>query len=67
MWFGKRLIKESVLFKDQVKVFSSLVAKAVNLPKIEKQLRKVKAEYQIIPMSQGNKKGRIVLWWFMGQ
>ncbi|MBQ4915044.1 23S rRNA (adenine(1618)-N(6))-methyltransferase RlmF [Maribacter sp. MMG018] len=62
--FIKRLIKESVFFKDQVKVFSSLVAKSDNLPKIEKQLKKAKADYHMIPMAQGNKKSRIVLWWF---
>jgi len=62
--FIKRLIKESTLFKDQVKVFTSLVAKADNLPKIEKQLKKAKANYHIIPMEQGHKKTRCILWWF---
>ena len=62
--FIKRLIKESVLFKNQVKVFTSLVAKEDNLPKIQKQLKKAKANYHIIPMAQGNKKSRIIAWWF---
>ena len=62
--FIKRLIRESIRFKDQVKVFSSLVAKADNLLKIEKQLKKVKANYHIIPMSQGHKISRCILWWF---
>jgi len=62
--FIKRLIGESILFKDQVKVFSSLVAKAESLLKIEKQLKKTKANYHIISMSQGNKKSRCILWWF---
>jgi 23S rRNA (adenine1618-N6)-methyltransferase len=62
--FIKRLIKESFKFKDQVKVFSSLVAKADNLSKIEKQLKKAKANYHIIPMELGNKKTRCILWWF---
>jgi len=62
--FIKRLIKESLLFKDQVKVFSSLVSKAENLPKIEKQLNKAKANHAIIPMEQGNKISRFVAWWF---
>ena len=62
--FIKRLIKESILFKDQVKVFTSLVAKTDNLVKIEKQLKKAKANYQIINMAHGNKKSRFVLWWF---
>ena len=62
--FIKRLIKESTLFKDQVKVFTSLVAKSDNLPKIEKQLKKAKANYHIIPMAQGHKISRCILWWF---
>ena len=62
--FIKRLIKESVMFKDQVKVFTSLVAKADNLFKIEKQLKKAKANYHIISTTLGNKKSRYILWWF---
>jgi len=62
--FIKRLIKESILFKNQIKVFTSLVAMTDNLVKIEKQLKKAKAIYQIIPMAQGQKKGRYIAWWF---
>ena len=62
--FIKRLIKESLMFKHQVKVFSTLVAKANSLIIIEKQLNKAKANFYIIPASLGNKKGRYVLWWF---
>ena len=62
--FIKRLIKESTGFKDQIKIFSTLVAKKTSLPTIEKQLNKVKAEYSIVPMALGNKKGRYVMWWF---
>jgi 23S rRNA (adenine1618-N6)-methyltransferase len=62
--FIKRLIKESIMFKDQVKVFTSLVAKADNLPKIEKQLNKAKANYHIMTMAQGHKKSRCIFWWF---
>ncbi len=62
--FIKRLIKESVLFKEQIKLFSSLVSKEGNLPKIEKQLKKANASFHTIPMAQGQKKSRCVLWWF---
>ncbi|MGJ8734790.1 MAG: 23S rRNA (adenine(1618)-N(6))-methyltransferase RlmF [Cellulophaga sp.] len=62
--FLKRLIKESVLFKDQVTVFTSLVSKSNNLPKLQKQLTKLKASYFIVPMEQGNKKSRILAWKF---
>ena len=62
--FIKRLIKESLGFKSQVKVFSCLVSKADSLAAIEKQLKKAKANHQIIPMDLGNKKSRIMVWWF---
>ena len=62
--FIKRLIKESLGFKSQVKVFSSLVSKTNSLAAIEKKLKKVEANYQIISIDLGNKKSRIVVWWF---
>lgn len=62
--FIKRLIKESLDFNSQVKVFSSLVSKADSLAAIGKQLKKAKANHQIIPMDLGNKKSRILVWWF---
>ena len=62
--FIKRLIKESVLFKKQIKVFSSIVAKSTSVALIEKQLKKAKTNYHFISMEIGNKKGRYVIWWF---
>ena len=62
--FIKRLIKESVGYKSQVKLFSSLVSKEESLPSIEKQLKKAKAIFTILPMEIGHKISRIVLWWF---
>lgn len=62
--FIKRMIKESVLFKSQVKYFTSLVSKKENLPKIFKQLKKLKADFKTIEMGQGNKKSRIIAWKF---
>lgn len=62
--FIKRLIKESVLFKNQVGWFTSLVSKKENLPKIYKQLKKIGASYRTIEMGQGNKKSRIIAWKF---
>ncbi len=62
--FLKRMIKQSLAFKNQVGVFTSLVAKAEHLFKIEKQLKKSHAQYQLIEMVLGNKKSRIVAWWF---
>ncbi|MDB4289691.1 23S rRNA (adenine(1618)-N(6))-methyltransferase RlmF [Flavobacteriaceae bacterium] len=62
--FIKRLIKESIAFKNQVKVFSTLVSKTDSLASIDKQLKKAKANSYVVPMDLGNKKSRIVLWWF---
>ena len=62
--FIKRMIKESVAFKNQVGWFTTLVAKKEHLPKIYKQLSKVKAHCKTIPMEQGHKKSRIVAWKF---
>ena len=62
--FIKRLVKESVGFKNQVKVFSTLVAKSESVAAIKKQLSKVKANFEVIPMALGNKKGRYLMWWF---
>ena len=62
--FIKRLIKESTAFKNQVKVFSTLVSKTDTLSTIKKQLTKSKANFEVVPMDLGNKKSRIVLWWF---
>ncbi len=62
--FIKRLIKESTRFTSQVQFFSSLVSRSSSLLAIEKQLVKSKATYEIIPMEQGNKKSRCVVWWY---
>ncbi len=60
--FIKRMIKESVVFKTQIGMFTTLVSKQENLSKIYKQLDKLKANYQTITMEQGNKKSRFVVW-----
>lgn len=62
--FVKRLIKESVGYKSQVGWFTSLISRKENLPKLEKQLNKLKATYKIIPMNSGNKKTRFIAWKF---
>lgn len=62
--FIKRMIKESVGFKNQVGWFTTLVSKNENLPKIYKQLQKLSASYITVPMEQGNKQSRFVAWNF---
>ena len=62
--FIKRMIKQSVVFKNQVNWFTCLVSKANNLPKIYKQLNKLQANHKTIEMEQGNKKTRFIAWQF---
>ncbi len=62
--FLKRMIKQSVDFRLNVKFFTSLVSKKENLPKLEKQLLKLNTSFKIIPMEHGNKKTRIIAWSF---
>ena len=62
--FIKRMIRESQAFKRQIGWFTCLVSKQENLPKIYKQLIKLKAAHKTIEMTQGNKKSRIIAWQF---
>ncbi|ADV51347.1 23S rRNA (adenine(1618)-N(6))-methyltransferase RlmF [Cellulophaga sp. E16_2] len=62
--FIKRMIKQSIPFKNQVGWFTCLVSKSENLAKIYKQLDKAKASYQTVEMEQGNKKSRFIAWKF---
>lgn len=63
--FLENYIQESILFKEQVLWFSSLVSKEDNLPKVKKVLRLAKCNsVKIINMQHGNKKSRIVAWTF---
>ncbi|WP_074406228.1 23S rRNA (adenine(1618)-N(6))-methyltransferase RlmF [Aquimarina megaterium] len=62
--FLKRMIKQSVTFAKQVGFFTSLVSKKEHLPKLEKQLDKLKATHTTIAMEQGNKKSRFIVWKF---
>lgn len=62
--FVKRLIKESVLFKEQVGWFTCLLSQKQNLPKAIKQLNKLKAAHKIVLMEQGNKQSRFLAWQF---
>ncbi len=62
--FIKRMIKESVFFKEQVMWFTTLVSKKENLAKIYKQLDKFSANYKTNAMDQGQKKSRFIAWRF---
>ncbi|WP_299767135.1 23S rRNA (adenine(1618)-N(6))-methyltransferase RlmF [uncultured Dokdonia sp.] len=62
--FVKRMIKQSVDFKHYVGIFTTLISKKENLPKLIKQLKKLQATPQVIEMQQGHKKSRILIWSF---
>jgi 23S rRNA (adenine1618-N6)-methyltransferase len=64
--FIERMIRESIEYKFSCSWFTTLVAKEVNLPSIYANLKKAGVtEIKTIPMSQGNKKSRIVAWTFL--
>ena len=60
--FIKRMIKESIKYKNQVGWFTTLVAKGSHLPRLIKQLNKQNACHKIIDMTQGQKQSRILAW-----
>lgn len=62
--FIKRMIRESALFQAQVGWFTTLVSKKEHIPKMQKQLEKLRTEHRIIAMGQGNKISRILAWRF---
>lgn len=63
--FLRRMVRESAEVGDQVRWFSSLVAKAGHLPALRKQLREVGAtDVREVPMAQGSKQSRFVAWTF---
>lgn len=64
--FVEKMILESQKFAKSCLWFTTLVSKESNLNSIYKTLKKVKAaEVKTIPMTQGNKKSRIVAWTFL--
>lgn len=64
--FLKKMIKESLEFKDNIIWFTSLVSKGDNIKPLEKLLKKIGAkEIKIINMSQGQKISRILAWTFL--
>lgn len=63
--FLKKLIKESQIFSDQCRWFTSLVSKVENIKPAKKLINKLGAiEVREIEMAQGNKITRILAWRF---
>ena len=63
--FVTRMAEESVLFKDQVTWFSSLLSKQENVSKLQEVLKRLGAnDVSVIKMAQGNKMSRFIAWKF---
>jgi 23S rRNA (adenine1618-N6)-methyltransferase len=66
--FVQTMIRQSRLFKKNCFWFTTLVSKQSNLPAIYDMLEKAEAvNMKTIPMGQGNKISRIVVWTFLTQ
>lgn len=63
--FITSMINESVDYSSQVLWFTCLVSKKDNLPKLTSLLKKVKAEFKIVDMAQGQKVSRMLAWTFI--
>lgn len=63
--FITNMINESEDYSSQVLWFTCLVSKKDNLPKLTSLLKKVKAEFKIVDMAQGQKVSRMLAWTFI--
>lgn len=63
--FITNMINESVDYSSQVLWFTCLVSKKDNLPKLTSLLKKLKAEFKIVDMAQGQKVSRMLAWTFI--
>ncbi len=63
--FISNMIRESKMFKKQIRFCSSLVSKKNNLEKLIEILIQTKVSmYEVLPISHGNKKSRVLIWSF---
>jgi 23S rRNA (adenine1618-N6)-methyltransferase len=63
--FVKKMVLESVQFKNQVHWFTSLVSKKESLKTIKRVINKtLPTDVKVIEMEQGNKKSRFIAWTF---
>ena len=64
--FLSKMIKESVIFKDQVHWFSSLISKSEHLKPLQLKLKKAGVyDLKVVEMIQGNKISRFLAWTFL--
>lgn len=65
--FVRRMIEQSLGFRDQCGWFTTLVSKSAHLPRLLQALRDVEAtKVKTIEMGQGQKQSRILAWTFRG-
>lgn len=65
--FVSSMIRESAAFGEQVRWFSSLISKSEHLPFLQRELARCGASrVEVIPMSQGQKVSRLLVWGFEG-
>ena len=62
--FVKRMIKQSIVHKEHVGIFTTLISNKAHLNKLYKQLDKAKATHKTIVMEIGNKHSRMLAWSF---
>lgn len=63
--FIRRMIRESAAFRDNIRWFTTLVAKSANLPPLLRALEERRPlECRIVDMVQGQKKSRLLAWRF---
>ncbi|WP_150451139.1 23S rRNA (adenine(1618)-N(6))-methyltransferase RlmF [Arenibacter lacus] len=66
--FIKKMAAESILYKDQIQWFTSLVSQKENLKDIKRAVNKTAPiTVRVINMDQGNKKSRFIAWSFQDQ
>jgi 23S rRNA (adenine1618-N6)-methyltransferase len=64
--FIKRMVQESASFGSNIVWFTTLVARSVHLPALQKRLQQVgAAEIHTKPMAQGQKQSRVLAWSFL--
>ena len=65
-FFVHNMIDESVLVRNQVFWFSTLISKESNLPSVQRRLKQLGArDVRTVDMAQGQKKSRFVAWTFL--
>lgn len=63
--FIKKMAEESLIFKNQVHWFTTIVSQKENLKNIKRAVNKMKpSEIKIVEMKQGNKQSRFIAWTF---